>query len=87
MTAALFVYTTAAGSGEVRLYLILGVLAGAAPISAGQPLVLKGGYAAADLVTILWKILTFPLVFWPAWVKKSKKTQKNPSIIAASGIK
>ena len=62
VTASLFVYTTAAGRGEVRGWLVLGVLAGAAAYFwLASRWVLKGGYAAADLAAILWKILTFPL--------------------------
>lgn len=78
VTASLFVYTTAAGRGEVRGWLVLGVLAGAAAYFwLASRWVLKGGYAAADLISILWKILTLPLALLARLCKKIGKTAKK----------
>ena len=63
VTAGLFVYTTAAGNGEVRFYMIGAVLLGAVVYFwLASRWVLKGAYAAADLVAILWKLITFRCV-------------------------
>lgn len=88
VTAALFLYTVTAGSGEVRGYLVLAVLGGAAAYFwLLSRWFLWLGYRLADFLGLVWGLVTLPLVLLARLGKKSKKTQKNPSIIAASGIK
>ena len=83
----LFVYTTTAGSGEVRLYIVAAVLLGAAAYFwLLSRWFLKLGYRLADLVGVLWRVLTLPVVFLLRLCKKSEKPQKSPSIIGESGI-
>lgn len=78
VTAGLFVYTTAAGNGEVRLYTIGAVLLGAVVYFwLASRWVLKGAYAAADLVAILWKLITFPLRILLLLSKKLEETAKK----------
>ena len=71
VTAALFVYAVAAGNGEVRIFMVLAVLGGAAAyfwlLSRG---ILRLGYLLADLVGVLWRLATLPLVATAALAKK-----------------
>ena len=63
VTAALFVYTVTAGSGEVRGYLVLAVLAGAAAYFwLLSRWFLKLGYRLADFLGLVWRVLTLPVV-------------------------
>ena len=77
-TAALFVYAVTAGDGEVRVYMILGVLAGAAVYFALlSRWILRLGYLAADFVGLVWGIVTLPLrailLLYKKIGKKAKK--------------
>ncbi len=78
VTVALFVYTTTAGSGEVRLYIVAAVLLGAAAYFwLLSRWFLKLGYRLADLVGVLWRVLTLPVVFLLRLCKKIGKTAKK----------
>ena len=84
VTVALFVYTTTAGSGEVRLYIVAAVLLGAAAYFwLLSRWFLKLGYRLADLVGVLWRV---PPVGFSPRLCKNRKTAKSPSIIGESGI-
>ena len=78
VTVGLFVYATAAGNGEVRFYVIAAVMLGAvAYFLSVSRWVLKGAYAAADLISIICKIVTFPLLLLARLGKKLSKTAKK----------
>ena len=78
VTVALFVYTTVAGRGEVRGYLLAGVLIGGAlyfwALSRGF---LWLGYRLADFVGAVWHIVTLPLVVVGKLCKKIGKSAKK----------
>ena len=83
---ALF-YTTTAGSGEVRLYIVAAVLLGAAAYFwLLSRWFLKLGYRLADLVGVLWRVLTLPVVFLLRLCKKIGKTAKKSFHYRRSGI-
>ncbi|UQT49917.1 hypothetical protein M5E87_09915 [Flavonifractor plautii] len=64
-------------SGEVRLYIVAAVLLGAAAYFwLLSRWFLKLGYRLADLVGVLWRVLTLPVVFLLRLCKKSEKPQK-----------
>ena len=73
VTAAIFVYSTVAGRGQVRGYLLAGILAGGGlyfwALSRGF---LWLGYRLADLVGVVWHIVTLPLVVVGKVCKKNK---------------
>ena len=78
VTVALFVYTTTAGSGEVRLYIVAAVLLGAAAYFwLLSRWFLKLGYRLADLVGVLWRVLTLPVVFLLRLCKNRKNRKKS----------
>ena len=78
VTAALFVYTVTAGSGEVRGYLVLAVLAGAAAYFwLLSRWFLKLGYRLADFLGFVWRVLTLPVVLLGRLCKKNQKKRKK----------
>ncbi|OUN09395.1 hypothetical protein B5G40_12545 [Flavonifractor sp. An9] len=78
VTAAIFVYSTVAGRGQVRGYLLAGILAGGGvyfwALSRGF---LWLGYRLADLVGVVWHIVTLPLVVMGKVCKKIGKSAKK----------
>lgn len=88
VTVALFVYTTVAGRGEVRIYLLAGVaIGGALYFRALSRCFLWLGYRVADFIGAVWHIVTLPVVVLVKLLKKSENPQKRPSIMDRSGIK
>ena len=85
VTAALFLYTAAAGRGEVRVYLLAGVaLGGACYFRAVSRWTLKAGYRLADFLGVVLKGVTLPVVvLWKVCKKIGKSAtmpQKSASI-------
>ena len=88
VTAAIFVYSTVAGRGEVRLYLLAAiVLGGMAYFRLLSRWALWLGYRVADLLGVVWHVVTLPVVVLGKLCKKSENPQKNASIMSRSGIK
>lgn len=78
VTAALFVYTVAVGDGRVRFFLVAAILGGAvAYFLLLSRWALKLGYLFADLLGLLWRLLTLPVTGLLAICKKIKKIAKN----------
>jgi len=78
VTAALFVYTLTAGNGEVRIYMVLAVLGGAAAyFLLLSRWALKAGYFFADLIAMLCRIATLPLALAARLTKKIGKSAKK----------
>ena len=78
VTAALFIHAVTAQGGEVRIYMVLAVFAGAGLyfffLSRG---VLKIGYLIADFLGVLWHMATLPARGVFALCKKIGKKQKS----------
>lgn len=78
VTAALFLYTVTAGSGEVRGYLVLAVLGGAAAYFwLLSRWFLWLGYRLADFLGLVWGLVTLPLVLLARLGKKNRKKSKK----------
>ena len=78
VTVALFVYTTAAGNGEVRGYLVLAVLLGAAAYFwLLSRWILRLGYHLADFLGFVWRLVTLPVVLLLRLGKKFEKNAKK----------
>ena len=78
VTAALFLYTVTAGSGEVRGYLVLAVLGGAAAYFwLLSRWFLWLGYRLADFLGLVWGLVTLPLVLLARLGKKIEKNAKK----------
>ena len=74
----LFLYTVTAGSGEVRGYLVLAVLGGAAAYFwLLSRWFLWLGYRLADFLGLVWGLVTLPLVLLARLGKKIEKKAKK----------
>ena len=74
VTAALFWHAVSAQGGEVRIYMVLAVFAGAVVyFLLCSRWVLKAGYLTADFLGVLWHIATLPVRGLLALCKKIRK--------------
>ena len=76
--AALFIYSLAMGNGQLRIFMILGVMGGGTLyfLLLSRPM-LWMGYRIADFVRLVFHILTRPIVWVWEFCKKIQKIIKN----------
>lgn len=78
VTVALFVHGMVAQNGVVRLYMVVAVFLGAVLYFALlSGVVLRFGYLLADIITKIWKTITWPIRLLIKILKKIKNNAKK----------